>query len=233
MDFSSVFNYVYVDFEYILRLVLAAVCGAIVGLEREKRQKSAGLRTHIIVAMASALMMIVSKYGFLDVMKQGLTPDPSRIAAGVVTAIGFLGGGVIFIRKDNAVGLTTAAGLWATVGIGITVGAGMYVIGISCTVLMLLVQIFMHSHHMKMFSQTVGTITVNLSKHNLSVEQLKDSLDKEGIAIRNLALKKAENNDVIFSATVSLSKKYPLTDLISDFNGHDGIFDSFEIYTLS
>lgn len=232
MDFSSIYNYIFTDFEYILRLILAAICGAIVGLEREKRQKSAGLRTHIIVAMASALMMIVSKYGFFDVMKVGLSPDPSRIAAGVVTAIGFLGGGVIFIRKDNAVGLTTAAGLWATVGIGITVGAGMYVIGISCTILMLLVQILMHSHHMKMFSQTVGTITVNLSRHNLSVEQLKEGLDKEGITIRNLALKKTDSNDVILSATVSLSKKYPLPELINDFN-NQGIFDSFEIYTLS
>lgn len=232
MNFSGIWGSVFVDLEYILRLLLAAVCGALVGLEREKRQKNAGLRTHIIVAMASALMMIVSKYGFFDVMKVGLSPDPSRIAAGVVTAIGFLGGGVIFIRKDNAVGLTTAAGLWATVGIGITIGAGMYITGIACTLLMLLVQTIMHSHHMKMFSQTVGQITVNLTKHNLTVEQLKEDMDKDGITIKNLALKKTDDNEVIFSATVSLSKKYPLVDLINEFSSQ-GIFDSFEIYTLT
>ncbi len=232
MNFSGIWGSVFVDLEYILRLLLAAICGALVGLEREKRQKNAGLRTHIIVAMASALMMIVSKYGFFDVMKVGLSPDPSRIAAGVVTAIGFLGGGVIFIRKDNAVGLTTAAGLWATVGIGITIGSGMYITGVACTLLMLLVQTIMHSHHMKMFSQTVGQITVNLTKHHLTVEQLKEDMDKDGITIKNLALKKTDNNEVIFSATVSLSKKYPLVDLINEFSSQ-GIFDSFEIYTLT
>lgn len=232
MNFSGIWSSVFVDLEYILRLLLAAICGALVGLEREKRQKNAGLRTHIIVAMASALMMIVSKYGFFDVMKVGLSPDPSRIAAGVVTAIGFLGGGVIFIRKDNAVGLTTAAGLWATVGIGITIGAGMYITGVACTLLMLLVQTIMHSHHMKMFSQTVGQITVNLTKHHITVEQLKEDMDKDGITIKNLALKKTDNNEVIFSATVSLSKKYPLVDLINEFSSQ-GIFDSFEVYTLT
>lgn len=232
MNFSGIWSSVFVDLEYILRLLLAAICGALVGLEREKRQKNAGLRTHIIVAMASALMMIVSKYGFFDVMKVGLSPDPSRIAAGVVTAIGFLGGGVIFIRKDNAVGLTTAAGLWATVGIGITIGAGMYITGVACTLLMLLVQTIMHSHHMKMFSQTVGQITVNLTKHHFTVEQLKEDMDKDGITIKNLALKKTDNNEVIFSATVSLSKKYPLVDLINEFSSQ-GIFDSFEVYTLT
>ncbi len=232
MYFNGIWSSVFVDLEYILRLLLAAICGALVGLEREKRQKNAGLRTHIIVAMASALMMIVSKYGFFDVMKVGLSPDPSRIAAGVVTAIGFLGGGVIFIRKDNAVGLTTAAGLWATVGIGITIGAGMYITGVACTLLMLLVQTIMHSHHMKMFSQTVGQITVNLTKHNITVDQLKEDMDRDGITIKNLALKKTDSNEVIFSATVSLSKKYPLVDLINEFT-NQGIFDSFEIYTLT
>ena len=232
MDFSGIWSSLYIDLEYILRLILAAVCGALVGLEREKRQKSAGLRTHIIVAMASALMMIVSKYGFYDVLDAGLKADPSRVAAGVVTAIGFLGGGVIFIRKDNAVGLTTAAGLWATVGLGITIGAGMYIAGVACTLLMLLIQTVMHSHHMKMFSQTVGQISVNITKHHLTVEELKAGLEKDFISIRNMSLKKTDNDEVIFSATVSLSKKYPLSDLINEFN-NQGIFDSFEIYTLT
>ena len=232
MDFSGIWSSLYIDLEYILRLILAAVCGALVGLEREKRQKSAGLRTHIIVAMASALMMIVSKYGFYDVLDAGLKADPSRVAAGVVTAIGFLGGGVIFIRKDNAVGLTTAAGLWATVGLGITIGAGMYITGVACTLLMLLIQTVMHSHHMKMFSQTVGQISVNITTHHLTVEELKAGLEKDFISIRNMSLKKTDNDEVIFSATVSLSKKYPLSDLINEFN-NQGIFDSFEIYTLT
>ena len=90
------------DSTYLIRILLSAVCGALIGLERERRFKNAGIRTHIIVSMSSALMMIVSKYGFFDVlMYDSISVDASRIAAGVVTAIGFLGGGVIYIKKEN------------------------------------------------------------------------------------------------------------------------------------
>ena len=87
-----------VELEYLLRILLSALCGAFIGLEREKRAKNAGIRTHILVAISSTLMMIVSKYGFYDVITTpGISLDASRIAAGVVTAIGFLGAGVIFV----------------------------------------------------------------------------------------------------------------------------------------
>ena len=119
--------FMFSEIEYLFRIVLSAFCGALIGLEREKRAKSAGIRTHVLVAISSALMMVVSKYGFFDVIPiSGISLDASRIAAGVVSAIGFLGAGVIFVRKENTVGLTTSAGLWATVGMGIAVGAGLY-----------------------------------------------------------------------------------------------------------
>jgi len=118
---------------YLLRLALAAVCGGAIGLEREIRLKEAGMRTHLIVCFASCMMMIVSKYGFFDMLEyaaahgyETMKLDPSRIAAGLVTAISFLGAGTIFTRNRGITGLTTAAGLWATVGIGMTTGAGMY-----------------------------------------------------------------------------------------------------------
>ena len=118
------------ELEYLLRIVLAAVCGGAIGFERERRSKSAGIRTHIIVALSAALMMVVSKYGFFDVIGLGgISLDASRVAAGVVTAIGFLGVGVIFTHGRTVSGVTTAAGLWATVGVGIAVGAGLYVTG--------------------------------------------------------------------------------------------------------
>ena len=221
------------DLVYLFRLVFAAICGAFVGLEREKRQKSAGLRTHIIVAMASSLMMIVSKYGFLDVINiDGISLDASRIAAGVVTAIGFLGAGVIFIRKDNAVGLTTAAGLWTTVGIGIAIGAGMYFIGLSTTVLMLIVQLVMHWKKLGIVSSAGGSITVNMTKHNLTVEELREKLEAEGIFIRNMSVARSDANEMILKATVMLSKKEPLTLMVNDINHMDYI-DSMDIYTIN
>ena len=129
-DLAPMFKYfTMVDFlDLGLRIVLSAVCGAVIGLERERRYKNAGLRTHVIVAISAAILMIVSKYGFLDIASipdVRLTSDGGRIAAGVIQSIGFLGAGVIFVRKESIIGLTTAAGLWATVGIGLCFGSGM------------------------------------------------------------------------------------------------------------
>lgn len=97
------------QFEYLLRIAVAAVCGAFIGMERKHRLKGAGVRTHLIVALASALMTVVSKYGFFDVtVLDSVNLDPSRVAAGVVSAIGFLGAGVIFMRNQSVIGITTA-----------------------------------------------------------------------------------------------------------------------------
>lgn len=125
--------------DFALRLFVAGAMGVLIGLEREYRAKEAGYRTHFLVALGSALMMIVSQYGFMEVLKTDLIRlDPSRIAAQVVSGIGFIGAGTIILQKQIVRGLTTAAGIWATSGIGLVVGAGMYAVGISATLLVLL-----------------------------------------------------------------------------------------------
>jgi putative Mg2+ transporter-C (MgtC) family protein len=125
--------------DFALRLFVAGAMGVLIGLEREYRAKEAGYRTHFLVALGSALMMIVSQYGFTEVLKTDLIRvDPSRIAAQVVSGIGFIGAGTIILQKQIVRGLTTAAGIWATSGIGLAVGAGMYAIGIAATLLVLL-----------------------------------------------------------------------------------------------
>ena len=129
------------DYEFILRNFVAAMLGGFIGLEREWRAKEAGLRTHFLVALGSALFMIVSAYGFSDVQMDGLTSrwDVSRVAAQVVSGIGFIGAGTIIFRKaENIVsGLTTAAGLWVTAAIGLACGGGLYVLAIASTLLVL------------------------------------------------------------------------------------------------
>ena len=125
--------------DFALRLFVAGAMGVLIGLEREYRAKEAGYRTHFLVALGSALMMIVSQYGFMEVLKTDLIRlDPSRIASQVVSGIGFIGAGTIILQKQIVRGLTTAAGIWATSGIGLAVGAGMYAVGISATLLVLL-----------------------------------------------------------------------------------------------
>ncbi|MCE2563676.1 MgtC/SapB family protein [Komagataeibacter sp. FNDCF1] len=116
-------------------LALAFVLSALVGLEREFRQKSAGLRTYTLVGVASALFMLVSKYGFNNVLEAGqVVLDPSRIAAQVVSGIGFIGGGVIFMRRDVVRGLTTAASVWLTAALGMACGAGLIALAVATTV---------------------------------------------------------------------------------------------------
>ncbi|HEX4787584.1 MAG TPA: MgtC/SapB family protein [Actinospica sp.] len=114
-------------------LALAFVLSAAIGLERELRQKSAGLRTHTVVGFAAALIMLVSKYGFTDVLGPRVVLDPSRMAAQIVSGIGFIGGGLIFVRRDAVRGLTTAAVVWLTAAVGMAAGAGLPVLALVVT----------------------------------------------------------------------------------------------------
>ena len=124
--------------DFVWRLVLAALFGTIIGLDREYREKEAGFRTHFLVSLGSALMMIVSQYGFSEILTHdGVSLDPSRIAAQVVSGIGFIGAGTIIIHRQLVRGLTTAASLWATAGIGLAAGAHMYIVAGAATALTL------------------------------------------------------------------------------------------------
>ena len=134
--------------ECILRLVLSALFGGVIGLERELRLKGAGIRTHLIVSFASCMMTLVSKYAFFDMMEfEAVKLDPSRVTAGVVTAIGFIGAGAISARKRSITGMTTAAGLWATVGIGMSMGAGMYYVSTFGAVFIVVIQAVLYRDH--------------------------------------------------------------------------------------
>lgn len=125
--------------DFILRLAVAALLGAAIGLDREYRAKDAGFRTHFLVALGSSLFMILSQHGFGEMLGQEhVQLDPSRIASQVVTGIGFIGAGTIILQKKIVRGLTTAAGLWVTAAIGLACGAGMYGVATAATVLTLI-----------------------------------------------------------------------------------------------
>lgn len=137
---------VFDNLEFFIRIVLSAMLGALVGLERSKRQKEAGVRTHCIIACTSALFMILSKYAFVDLVAvAGLRgADPARIAAQVVSGISFLGAGVIFKNGNSIRGLTTAAGMWGTSAVGMAIGAGMYWVGLIEAAVLVAIQIVFH-----------------------------------------------------------------------------------------
>lgn len=125
---------------YLLRILLSLGLGFCIGFERKLRFKEAGIRTHTIVCAGAALIMVVSKYGFSDIAEY----DASRVAAQIVSGIGFIGAGMIIYRKMAIYGLTTAAGVWATAGVGMAVGSGLYIVSVGTTILLIAVQCVMH-----------------------------------------------------------------------------------------
>ena len=152
---------------WVIRLVIAASCGFTIGFERKSRSKEAGIRTHTIVCFASALIMIVSKYCAADMLEPlavGIKgADPSRIAAQIVSGIGFLGAGIIFYKRNLLHGLTTAAGVWATAGIGMAIGCGMIVTGIVATLILVLLQVLLHRPWRIIFNQDSSYLHVQLT----------------------------------------------------------------------
>ena len=128
------------ELQHLISVLAAVVLGFAIGYERKLRFKEAGIRTHTIVCAGSALIMVVSKYGFGD----SAEADASRVAAQIVSGIGFLGAGIIIYRKHEIHGLTTAAGVWATSGVGMASGAGLYIVAAGATVILIAVQCLFH-----------------------------------------------------------------------------------------
>ena len=156
---------VFDNLEFFIRIVLAAILGALVGLERSKRQKEAGVRTPCIIACTSALFMILSKYAFVDLVGvDGLRgADPARIAAQVVSGISFLGAGVIFKNGNSIRGLTTAAGMWGTAAVGMAIGAGMYWVGLIEAAVLVGIQIVLHRFPVGADALTTQEIVVEMT----------------------------------------------------------------------
>lgn len=177
-------SFILYQLEWIGRLLVAAICGGLVGFERKARLKTAGIRTHMLVAVGSALFMIISKYGFFDLAGHTriIGVDPSRIAAGVVTGIGFIGAGAIMTRNHQIDGLTTAAGLWATAAIGLAIGADMYIIGIAGTLCILVTQtIVRRIRALKRYpNRSLLRLQVTLRGQLIEMDQLPDRLKALG-----------------------------------------------------
>lgn len=183
---------------YILRMIVACACGVMIGLERRNRSKEAGVRTHCVVACASALMMIISKYGFADTVigENGVRgADGARIAAQVVSGIGFLGAGMIFVHRNMITGLTTAAGIWATSGVGLAIGAGMYVVGITATVIIIAAQILLH----KNFRWLKNSKSKRLVIKNVNIKgyqaYMTSLLAKNGVVVHDVYIEKNEDSN--------------------------------------
>ena len=147
-----------------LRLLLAALLGSVIGINRGRLEWAAGLRTHMLVCVGSALAIIVSAFGFFDVLGQpNIVLDPSRIAAQVVSGISFLGAGVIFKNGSSIRGLTSAAGMWGTAAVGMAIGAGMYWLGLMEAVVLVVIQLVLHRFRVGGDAEITQEVTVRMT----------------------------------------------------------------------
>ncbi len=206
--------------ELFYRVFIAALLGGIIGFEREYRAKEAGLRTHFLVAMGSALFMIVSQYGFDSVLGTSIKLDPSRVAAQVVSGIGFIGAGTIIFQKHVIKGLTTAAGLWATSAIGLACGSGMYMLSIASTLLVLLCleTIFLILLRIGSRNISVTITTSDRDKLNMVMDRLRD----DNVTLDSYEMKK-QNDQFIVSMELKVKRNNYRNHIIEFMHKFDGV----------
>ena len=186
----------------LLDLLLSLVLGFLIGFERRIRSKEAGIRTHTIVCVGSALMMAISKYAFAG------QSDAGRVAAQIVSGVGFLGAGIIVYKRHEVRGLTTAAGVWATAGVGMACGGGLYYLAIGAALMLFVVQLVLHSR----IFRTKKQYSVKIEFEQKEDENLKIK-GMFGVDRFNQLVITRTGNQVIYSATLNTEKEFSSTRL--------------------
>ena len=208
---NAIWRDVCTEAPYLLRIFIAALCGGAIGIERTLRQKDAGFRTHVIVALGASLMTVVSKYGFFDLVGSGISADATRIASNIITGISFLGAGMIFVKGANIKGLTTAAGVWATAAVAMALGAGLYFTGILSTVIIILIQVLFHTFLIgfdKVLSNDKTTeLIITLDQSTETVDKIKKSLSEHGFSVVSGRTELIGNGKMTLALSVSGDKK--------------------------
>lgn len=214
----------YDNLEFFIRILLSAVLGALVGLERTKRQKEAGVRTHCIIACAAAVFMILSKYAFVDPADVLGTrgADDARIAAQVVSGISFLGAGVIFKNGNSIRGLTTAAGIWATSAIGMAIGAGMYWVGLITTVIMMVAQVVLHRFPVAGDAAVTQELAVSMADTPELHQALTRLLNDHGGCVTDSALSR-DDVHIAMELTVRLAEPITYEEALRFMQEHPGV----------
>lgn len=194
------------ELQMLLRLLLSVFLGFSIGYERKLRFKEAGIRTHTIVCVGSALMMVVSMYAF------GEDADQARIAAQIVSGVGFLGAGMIVYKRHEVHGLTTAAGVWATAGVGMACGGGMWILAVGATAILIVAQCLFHLNIRFFKSKRYYSIKIEFIQVSDENRKIKDIFGTDRF---NELIIRREGNQVVYSATLNTDKEFSSTYLNS------------------
>lgn len=182
--------------DFFLRMVVAALLGGAIGLEREYHAKEAGFRTHVLVAVGAALFMIISQYGFDEFLgRKSVSFDPSRIASQVVTGMGFLGAGTIIFQRKFIRGLTTAAGIWVTGAIGLAVGCKMYFLALATTIIVLLSLSLLNFGAKRLTFRHLSIVFT--CREQLQINQIIELLQKDGFVLRECSIEEEKGEFVV------------------------------------
>lgn len=200
MNLSGMFA---LNMEWVIRLVLAVVTGAMIGFERQSRAKEAGMGTHAIVCVAAAAITIVSKYGFDDTAKY----DAARLSAQIISGIGFVGAGIIFVRNNTVQGLTTAAGIFATAGIGIAFGAGLCGLGLFTGVLIIGIQYILYRFRHKTLLQYDARISVTMQENITDISGVMNILRSRNRNPTEIKLTEMDGRRMLETHIVSADEK--------------------------
>jgi putative Mg2+ transporter-C (MgtC) family protein len=211
-------------------LALAFALSAAIGLEQEIRHRSAGLRTHTLVGFAAALIVLVSKYGFTDVLSAHVTLDPSRVAAQIVSGIGFIGAGLIFVRRDAVRGLTTAAAIWLTAAVGMAAGAGLPVLALVVTAGHFLVVVCFTPFESRIPTSTrvPGRLRVDYADGPVTAQDLLAQCAGLQFGVVDLSTDRHEGEQdsahpLIVTAHLTVQGKRPITELVAALSDIDGV----------
>ncbi len=227
---NQITNVIMEQLPYFARILLACLCGAVIGIERQQRTKVAGTRTHMMIALAAALMMIISKYGFMDVMGQtGLSCDVSRVAAGIITGVGILGGGMIITGKQGSVsGATTAAGICATIGIGMAIGAGMYPLAIGTTGIVVILQFFLHKNIWLVKQPTRAAVSFYIEHDKGAYKKITAELEKYQISMQQFKWERKSSNAFRLQCIVMIPASLDHEEIVHIFTGISEV-ENFEL----
>jgi putative Mg2+ transporter-C (MgtC) family protein len=195
------------NLELIARLTLSAALGSVIGFERERLSWAAGLRTHMLVCVGSTLLMIVSAYGFTEVLGDHVVLDPSRVAAQVVSGIGFLGAGSILLRGEIVRGLTTAASLWSVAAIGLAVGGGLYTASIAATIIILIILAGIKPLERRFItSRQRRQLTLLVTRGSLSFHTLHETLGAGSARVKQFVVQQTEDSADLDEVQITLSR---------------------------
>lgn len=225
------------ELEMVGRLLMAAALGSVIGFERERLSWAAGLRTHMLVCVGATLFMLVSAYGFQEVIKsEHVVLDPSRVAAQVVSGIGFLGAGTILLRGEVIRGLTTAASLWSVAAIGLAIGGGLYTPAVAATLIILLILAGVKPLEARYFNTRRGrAFQIVAVAGTVTMQQLNKALDARSRLVRQFIVQRrdgaADKDEIML--TLDRLTRGEIARVVEQLRGIPGVEDVEEVDALN